>query len=115
MAATRLRQRSTLRTRTPRHVARLPPQQSQPRTPQSQGLDHVTDALQQGHIGFEAAQLIARIATPTTERAWLDRATRRTFKHLREEVQAVEMLTRFAGQTDHLTHQPKPTSNRCKP
>ena len=66
----------------------------------SEGLDHVTDALQQGQIGFEAAQLIARIATPTTERAWLDRATRRTFKHLREEVQAVEMLTRFAGKTD---------------
>ena len=30
----RLRQRSTLRPRTPRHVARLPPQQSQPRPPQ---------------------------------------------------------------------------------
>ena len=66
----------------------------------SQGLDQVTDALQQGHIGFEAAQLLARIATPSTERAWLDRATRRTFKHLREEVQAVEMLTRFTAQTD---------------
>ena len=66
----------------------------------SRGLDHVADALQQGHIGFEAAQLVARIATPDTERAWLDRATRRTFKHLREEVQAVEILTRFAGQTD---------------
>ena len=66
----------------------------------SQGLDHVVDALQQGHIGFEAAQLLTRIATPNTERAWVDRATRRTFKHLREEVQAVEMATRFAGQTD---------------
>jgi len=66
----------------------------------SRGLDHVADALQQGHIGFEAAQLVARIATPDTERAWLDRATRRTFKHLREEVQAVEILTRFAGKTD---------------
>jgi len=66
----------------------------------SQGLDHVIDALQQGRIGFEAAQLLIRIATPTTERAWVDRATRRTFKHLREEVQAVEMATRFAGETD---------------
>jgi len=66
----------------------------------TQGLDHLVDALQQGHIGFEAAQLIARIATPHTERAWVDRATRRTFKHLREEVQAVEMATRFGGQTD---------------
>ena len=67
----------------------------------SQGLRQVADALQQGQIGFEAAHLIARIATPTTEGAWLDRATRRTFKHLREEVQAVEMATRFTGATDH--------------
>ena len=67
----------------------------------SQALHQVADALQQGQIGFEAAHLIARIATPTTERAWLTRATRRTFKHLREEVQAVEMSTRFAGATDH--------------
>ena len=64
------------------------------------GLDHLIDALQQGRIGFEAAQLVARIATPTTEGAWLERATRRTFKHLREEVQAVELAARFAGQTD---------------
>ena len=67
----------------------------------TQGLAHIIDALQAGHIGFEAAQLIARIATPDTERAWLTRATRRTFKHLREEVQAVEMATRFLGETDH--------------
>ena len=66
----------------------------------SQGLDHVADALQQGHIGFEAAQLLTRIATSTTERAWLTRATHRTFKHLREEVQAIEMATRFLGETD---------------
>jgi hypothetical protein len=66
----------------------------------SRGLDHVVDALQQGRIGFEAAQLVARIATADTERAWVDRATRRTFKHLREEVQAVEMAARFAGATD---------------
>jgi hypothetical protein len=66
----------------------------------SRGLDHVVDALQQGRIGFEAAQLVARIATADTERAWVERATRRTFKHLREEVQAVEMVARFAGETD---------------
>jgi hypothetical protein len=67
----------------------------------TQGLRHLADALQQGQIGFEAAHLITRIATPTTERAWLTRATRRTFKHLREEVQAVEMATRFLNETDH--------------
>ena len=67
----------------------------------TRGRDHLIDALQQGRIGFEAAQLIARVATPETERAWLTRATRRTFKHLREEVQAVEMATRFLNETDH--------------
>ncbi len=36
-----------------------------------------------------------------TLRGWLTRATRRTFKHLREEVQAVEMATRFLNETDH--------------
>ncbi|MGB5351783.1 MAG: HNH endonuclease [Polyangiales bacterium] len=66
----------------------------------SQGLHHVVDALQQGRIGFEAAQLLARIATADTERAWVERAARRTFKHLREEVQAVEIAARLAGQTD---------------
>jgi hypothetical protein len=67
----------------------------------TQGLDHLIDALQQGQIGFEAAQLLARIATPSTERAWLNRAARRTFKHLREEVQAVELATRFLNESDH--------------
>jgi hypothetical protein len=66
----------------------------------SQGLDQVVDALQQGRVGFEAAQLVARIASPETERAWVERAARRTFKHLREEVQAVELATRLAGETD---------------
>jgi len=66
----------------------------------TEGLDHIIDALQRGRIGFEAAQLLTRIATPSTERAWLDRAERRTFKHLREEVQAVELAARFTGTTD---------------
>ena len=66
----------------------------------SRGLDHVVDALQQGRIGFEAAQLLARIATANTERAWVERAARRTFKHLREEVHAVETAIRLAGETD---------------
>ncbi|UCF46073.1 MAG: hypothetical protein JSU89_02520 [Myxococcales bacterium] len=66
----------------------------------SRGLDHVVDALQRGRIGFEAAQLVARIAGVDTESAWVERAAHRTFKHLREEVQAVEVATRLAGETD---------------
>ena len=67
----------------------------------SRCLDHLVDALQQGEIGFEAAKLVARIATPETEQAWVERASRRTFKHLREEVQALELATRFTAQSDH--------------
>jgi len=64
----------------------------------TEGRDHLVDALQQGRIGFEAAQLVARVATAATEQAWVDRAARRTFKHLREEVQWVEMSQRLAGE-----------------
>jgi hypothetical protein len=64
----------------------------------TEGRDHLVDALQQGRIGFEAAQLVARVATAPTERAWVDRAACRTFKHLREEVQWVEMARRLGGE-----------------
>ncbi len=64
----------------------------------TEGRDHLVDALQQGRIGFEATQLVARVATAATEEAWVDRAARRTFKHLREEVQWVELSQRIAGE-----------------
>ena len=37
----------------------------------TEGRDHLIDALQRGRIGFEAAQLIARIASADTEQAWV--------------------------------------------
>ena len=49
-------------------------------------LTEVGDALHEGRIGHEAATLIARVATPDTEAAWIERAGRRTHKHLKEEV-----------------------------
>jgi len=64
----------------------------------TEGRDHLIDALQRGGIGFEAAQLVARVATAATEEAWVDRAACRTFKHLREEVQWVEMAHRLGGE-----------------
>jgi len=66
----------------------------------TRGYEHVVEAVQGGRIGFEAAQLVARIATTDTEQAWVERAASRTFKHLREEVQAVELASRLAAQTD---------------
>ncbi len=58
-------------------------------------LGHVGDALHQGRIGYEAASLIARVATPDTEEAWVERATRRTHKHFEEEVRAAEQIARM--------------------
>jgi len=60
-------------------------------------LPEVEDALVSGHIGACAAGLVARVAGPTTAKAWVERAKVRTVKHLREEVEAVELLARAEG------------------
>ena len=41
------------------------------------------------------AGLVVRVATPATQEAWLGRAAQRTFKHLKEEVEAVEQVQRY--------------------
>ncbi len=61
-------------------------------------LPQVAAALDAGVIGTESGMLVARIAQPRTVQAWLTRATRRTVKHLREEVEAVESIARIEGQ-----------------
>ena len=61
----------------------------------SMRLEPIADAVSDARIGWEAASLIARVATVDTVDAWVDRATRRTFKHLREEVSAVELMKRM--------------------
>jgi len=55
------------------------------------GLAH---ALEAGQLGSVAASLVARVATPTTEQRWVERARQRTVKHLREEVAFVERVLR---------------------
>ena len=57
-----------------------------------EGLDEV---VQSGRIGVEHASLVARIANPDTLDGWVERATSRTFKHLREEVRAVELIAQL--------------------
>lgn len=51
------------------------------------------EALEAGHIGYEAALLIGRVtkrrASGEVVSAWIERARRRTVVHLREEVDAV--------------------------
>jgi hypothetical protein len=61
-------------------------------------LPGVRRALEQGTIGFDAATQLARVATEQTEEQWVERARRRTAKHLREEVELAELAARRTGQ-----------------
>ena len=46
-------------------------------------LPAIDEALQAARIGYEAAALIARVASPANAHAWIERAEDRTVKHLR--------------------------------
>jgi hypothetical protein len=59
-------------------------------------LKEIWCAVQDGVIGTEAAALITRVATERTQQAWIERAKRRTYKHLKEEVQMVELGMRLS-------------------
>jgi hypothetical protein len=56
----------------------------------------LADALERGDLGYEAARLVARVATRATVEAWVTRATERTLRHLREEIDAAELLARWS-------------------
>ncbi len=58
-------------------------------------LPDVAHALVNGRIGYESATIVARVASPQTVQAWVERAAERTVKHLREEVDAVELVARL--------------------
>jgi hypothetical protein len=62
----------------------------------------LASALASGRVGYEAAYLLSRVVTPATVEAWLRRAERRTVKHLREEVEAAELLIRMGQEHDQL-------------
>ena len=57
-------------------------------------LPGLTKAVAEDQIGYVAAQKIARIATPETVGAWIERAEKATVKHLEEEILAAELLAR---------------------
>jgi hypothetical protein len=63
-----------------------------------ESLPGVLEALSSRSIGVEAAVQLVRIATAQTEAAWLERARRRTIKHLREEVAAALVAVRISGE-----------------
>jgi hypothetical protein len=62
------------------------------------------EALEQGRIGYEAALLIGRVLGPSSSaelvNAWIERAEVRTYKHLREEVDAVLLATSLDPHVD---------------
>jgi hypothetical protein len=64
---------------------------------QLRSLPVVRRALQQGAIGFDAAVQLVKVVTEKTEQLWVERAKRRTAKHLREEVELCEMVVRRTG------------------
>jgi hypothetical protein len=57
-------------------------------------MPEIGEAIEAGEIGFEAAMLVGRVANPDTASTWIDRAKKRTIKHLREDVGAVQLRSR---------------------
>jgi hypothetical protein len=58
-------------------------------------LPQLREAVGARALGYEAARLVAKVASPETAPAWVAQAAERTVKHLREEVDAAEMLARI--------------------
>jgi hypothetical protein len=62
-----------------------------------ESLPQVAEALGTAQLGVEAALQVVRIATPLSQRAWVQRARQRTIKHLREDVAAALTAVRLSG------------------
>ena len=63
----------------------------------------LAEAVAAGRIRYEAASLVARVATPDTAKEWLARAEARSLKHLREEVDLSETLARIENDASLLS------------
>jgi hypothetical protein len=59
-------------------------------------LPYLARAFHEHVVGYEAARLVARIATPETDEAWTDHAAHRTLVHLREDLRAAGLLARVS-------------------
>ncbi len=60
-------------------------------------LPEIRAAVSEGRLGFETASMVARVAGRANVDDWIARAETRTVKHLREEIDAVEMMARVSG------------------
>jgi hypothetical protein len=70
-------------------------------------LVRIADAVRGGEVGSQAAMLLLRVARAETEEVWLERAKKRTFKLLREDVEAALLASRF----DESGAPPRPPTN----
>jgi hypothetical protein len=64
-----------------------------------QELSRLHDAVKARELGYEAARLVASVASRETVESWVERARERTVKHLREEVDVAQMLGRLGVDT----------------
>ncbi|MCC6621293.1 MAG: DUF222 domain-containing protein [Deltaproteobacteria bacterium] len=62
-----------------------------------EALPALGEAVREGRLGATSATLIARVADEGSVGAWVERAKARTFKHLREEVEAAGLVARVSG------------------
>jgi hypothetical protein len=60
----------------------------------ARALPRLREAVDARELGYEAARLVASVASSETADAWVERARERTVKHLREETDAAQMLGR---------------------
>jgi hypothetical protein len=65
----------------------------------ARALPRLREAVDARELGYEAARLVASVASPETADAWVERARERTVKHLREETDAAQMLGRVGVDT----------------
>jgi hypothetical protein len=59
-------------------------------------LRFLAGAVERGELGYEAARLVASVATRETEELWVARAKERTVRHLREELEVAALLGRWS-------------------
>jgi len=64
---------------------------------ETKGLPQLRDAVADAEVSYCAAERIARVAEPETVAAWIARSKERTYKHLLEEIDAVELVARVTG------------------
>ncbi|MFW5920477.1 MAG: HNH endonuclease [Polyangiales bacterium] len=64
---------------------------------ETRALPQLRDAVADGEVSYCAAERIGRVAEPETVAAWIARSKVRTYKHLLEEIDAVELVARVTG------------------